>query len=50
MSHSNLENYYQILFAMIHHHNYSLTEVENMIIFEKEIFLTLIMNALNKEQ
>lgn len=49
MSHSNLENYYQITFSMIHHYNYSLTEIENMVVFEKDIYLTLIMNTLNKE-
>ena len=29
--HTNLESYYKINFALVQHHKYSLTEIENMI-------------------
>ena len=43
-------------FAMMHHHKYSLTELENMIPWEREIYVELLMrhvqeqNAKQKQQ
>ena len=42
MSHVNLEAYYKLNFALIQHHKYSLTEIENMIPWEKEIYVSLL--------
>ena len=33
----------------MHHHNYSLTEVENWIPWEREIYLMLLMKYLEEE-
>lgn len=41
---------YQINFALIQHHKYSLTELENMIPFEREIYVALLLNYLEEEQ
>jgi hypothetical protein len=41
---------YQTNFALIQHHKYSLTELENMIPFEREIYITLLLNYLEEEQ
>ena len=35
---------------MMQHHNYSLTELENMIPWERDIYQGLLMNHLKKEQ
>lgn len=35
---------------MMQHHNYSLTELENMIPWEREIYIGLLMNHLNEEK
>ena len=32
------------------HHNYSLTELENMVPWEREIYLGLLMNFLKEEE
>ena len=40
MAHTNLESYYKVNFALIQHHKYSLTEIENMIPWEREIYLS----------
>jgi hypothetical protein len=32
------------------HHNYSLTELENMIPWEREVYLGLLMNYLKEEE
>jgi hypothetical protein len=31
-------------------HNYSLTEIENMMPFEREIYVTLLQEHMNKEE
>ena len=35
---------------MMQHHNYSLTELENMIPWEREIYIGLLMNFLEEER
>ena len=49
MSHTNLESYFKINFALIQHHKYSLTEIENMIPWEKDIYLTLLQQYIEEE-
>ena len=48
-SYDNLSNFYQTNFALMQHHKYSLTEIENMIPWEKEIYVTLLMKYLEEE-
>jgi len=50
LSHDSLENYYQTNFAMMQHHNYSLTELENMVPWEREIYLGLLTTYLEEER
>ena len=37
-------------FALMQHHNYSLTDIENMIPWEREVYLTLLSNWVEEEQ
>jgi len=37
-------------FGLMQHHKYSLTEIENMIPWEREIYLTLLMQWLEEEE
>ena len=50
LSHDSLENYYQTNFAMMQHHNYSLEELENMIPWERDIYLGLLLNYIKEEK
>ena len=50
MAHINLESYYKINFALVQHHKYSLTEIENMIPWEKEVYVTLLQQYLEEEK
>jgi hypothetical protein len=50
MSHIDLASYYQITFALIQHHKYSLTELENMIPWEKDIYITLLEQYVEEEK
>jgi hypothetical protein len=36
-------------FSMMQHHNYSLTEIENMIPWEREIYVGLLLNWIEEE-
>lgn len=49
MAHENLESYYKTNFALIQHHKYSLTELENMIPWEREIYLSLLKQYIEEE-
>ena len=49
MAHENLESYYKVNFAMMQHHKYSLTELENMIPWEKEVYLSLLKQYIEEE-
>ena len=38
----DLENYYKINFALLQYHKYSLTEIENLIPWERDIYIGLL--------
>ena len=48
--HDNLRNYYKTNFALMQHHKYSLTELENMIPWERELYVTMLMQYLEEEK
>ncbi len=50
MAHTNLESYYKVNFALIQHHKYSLTDVENMIPWEREVYITLLKQHIEEEK
>lgn len=49
LSHENLFGYYQTNFNLMQHHKYSLTELENMLPWEREIYVMLLINHLEEE-
>jgi len=50
LSHEYLESYYRINFALMQYHKYSLTEIENMMPWEREIYLSLLENHIREEE
>ena len=44
------ESYYELNFSLIQYHKYSLTEIENMMPFERDIYVTLLKNYLDAEK
>ena len=50
LSHENIYNYYKTNFGMMQHHNYSLTELENMMPWEREIYIGLLMEYIKEEK
>ena len=49
LSHDSLFNYYETNFAMMQHHKYSLTELENMMPWEREIYVNLLAKWIKEE-
>jgi hypothetical protein len=49
MAHNDLASYYKINFALMQHHKYSLTELENMIPWERDVYLTLLQQYIEEE-
>ena len=49
MAHTSLESYYKINFALMQHHKYSLTEIENMMPWERDIYLSLLNQHIEEE-
>tara|TARA_B100001248_G_scaffold127876_1_gene95849 strand:- start:2065 stop:2241 length:177 start_codon:yes stop_codon:yes gene_type:complete len=49
MAHESLESYYKTNFALMQHHKYSLTELENMMPWEREIYVTLLSQYIEEE-
>ena len=49
LSHESLQNYFQTNFVLMQHHKYSLTELENMIPWERDIYVTMLMQYLEEE-
>ena len=44
--HDSLANMYQLNFALVQHHKYSLTELENMMPFERDIYVQMLIEHL----
>lgn len=49
-SYDNLMNYYKTNFALMQHHKYSLTELENMIPWERFIYIDLLKTYLKEQE
>jgi hypothetical protein len=50
LSHEDLETYYRINFALMQYHKYSLSDIENMMPWEREIYLALLENHIRDEE
>ena len=49
MAHIDLESYFKLNFALMQHHKYSLTEIENMMPWERDINLGLLNQYIEEE-
>ena len=49
MAHEDLASYYKLNFALMQHHKYSLSELENMIPWEREIYVSLLQQYVEEE-
>jgi hypothetical protein len=49
MAHVDLASYYKTNFALIQHHHWSLTEIEEMLPWEREIYISLLHQYIEEE-
>ena len=49
LAHDSLYNYYKTNFGMMQYHKYSLTEIENMMPWEREIYVDMLINYIKEE-
>jgi hypothetical protein len=45
----NLKNYFETNFALMQHHKYNLEDIEHMMPWEKNIYVTLLVNYIKEE-
>lgn len=48
-NYDTLENYYVTNFNLMHHHKYSLTEIENMIPWERDVYVGMLISYIREE-
>ena len=48
--HDSLENYYKTNFALMQHHKYSLSELEDMIPWERDVYVNLLIAHIAEEE
>ena len=48
LSHNTLMNYYQTNFSLMQHHKYSLGDIEGMIPWERDIYVKMLLEYLEK--
>jgi hypothetical protein len=49
LSHNNLGSYLKTNFAMMQHHNYSLSDIENMIPWERDVYVDMLIDYIKEE-
>jgi len=48
LSHNTLANYYQTNFSLMQHHKYSLSDIDGMIPWERDIYVKMLVDYLEK--
>jgi hypothetical protein len=43
LCHSSLSYYYQMIFALAQHHKYSISEIEGLIPFERDLYFNMLV-------
>jgi hypothetical protein len=46
LGYSNISIYYRTMFAMAQHHKYQISELENLMIFERDIYVDMLIDYL----
>ena len=50
MGQDSLSNMLQTNFMMMHHHKYSLSDIENLLPWERQIYIGLLVNQLKEDK
>ena len=47
--HDSLSNHYQTNFALMQHHKYTLNDLENMMPWERNVYVTMLLRHIEEE-
>jgi hypothetical protein len=50
MVHMNLESYFRLNFSLMQYHKWSLTEIENLLPWERDIYVELLKQHIEEEE
>jgi hypothetical protein len=50
MSHSSLQLYYKTVFSLAQHHKYSVSELESLIPYERDVYVDMLLEYLNNQK
>lgn len=50
LTHTDLSAYYKTNFSLLQHHKYSLSEIESLIPWEREVYINLLISHLKEER
>jgi hypothetical protein len=50
MTHIDLENYYRLNFSLVQYHKWSLSEIENLLPWERDVYVELLKQHLEEEK
>ena len=50
LSHINLGIYYKNIFALAQHHKYQISEIENLIPFERDIYIDMLIEFIEEQK
>lgn len=50
LGHNDLKNYYKLIFNMAQHHGYSITDLEDLIPYELEIYSSMLIDHLERKK
>jgi hypothetical protein len=50
LSHNTLANYYQTNFSLMQHHKYSLSDIDNMIPWEREVYIKFLLDYIKQRE
>jgi len=50
LCHINLGIYYKNIFALAQHHKYQISEIENLIPYERDLYIDLLMDYIEEQK
>jgi hypothetical protein len=50
MSHMDLMSYYKLIFSLTQFHKWSITEVENLMPYEREVYVIMLNQHIEEEE
>lgn len=50
LSHTTLQRYYSMIFALAQHHKYSISDIEGLIPYERDLYVEMLMDYLEQQK